>query len=501
MATIPDVDAMGARPIPQSRRPIVTDRSGEIVGGALAQAGDQLGRFAAVQQERVDRFAYARARSALLQADIAARREIDSDRDFGTYEKRYQERMKKAREAATGMLRDPSDRAAFDDAAGLDIARGALDVNRLAKGRETEWARGELDTMLSANREAALNAGDESTRAALVRATQDAIKGAVAKGYINPDDGSRIQRTWAAEYGEGVVEMLPAEEQVRLLSNPKGTAADFIDPAKRSSMLAAAQRDIEVEARLRASEARAAEAAAYTAHQRAQDHAADLAYQHFAAGNSVASVPKAVWRQMDGRTQVALQNLEEQRTTGSNPVTDRTAYYALETMARNDPDAFAARNLVFDSPYLSDTDFKHFVGLQTEMETEAGKLEVGTLNNLIDVTVADGKVPSENKARFTMVANAAVSAEQGRLKRKLTMDEKQAVVDRLLIEGEVDGSGWLWDDEKRAYELTPEEAESFVPEGVPEDDAAQIREALKKAGKPVTAAAILRAYEIGQAQR
>lgn len=250
MARIPDASQLGYS-VPSTRTPRFQDRSNQIVASGVGQFAQALGGAADAYQEREDKFAYAQAKSALIAADVEARRSLESDQDWGTFEKRYSESMTKAREKAAGMIRSPRDRALFDMDAGLDVERGLNEVRGVAKRKEIDWGRASLDGMLQSNRTAALNATDEQTRVALISATQDAIEGAKVKGYISDQEAMNQQQAWTASYAEGFIDTLPFERQVQVLSKPDGSPAGLLAPDRRANLLRQA------EASLRAERARA----------------------------------------------------------------------------------------------------------------------------------------------------------------------------------------------------------------------------------------------------
>ena len=149
MPRIPDAQSFGARPLPEVQRNIVTDRSGLIVADAANDLGQAVSRTGMVIQEREDKFNYAVAKGTLLQADIEARRELENDPDWATFETRYREKVGKAREAAVGMIRGKRDRTLFDMETKFDVERGAAAVRGIAKGKEIKWGRATLDEQLS----------------------------------------------------------------------------------------------------------------------------------------------------------------------------------------------------------------------------------------------------------------------------------------------------------------------------------------------------------------
>jgi hypothetical protein len=246
MPKLPDVTSL-QRPVPRSQRAIPSDRSGEIEGAAVADFGGNLARIGGDIQQRQDRFAYAQARSELLQADIAIRRELENDQDFATYEQRYREKLGKAREGATAKVQGRMDRALFEQETKLDIERGVSSVREIARRKEVDVGRAGLQQTLANNRTVALETGDEALRTALISSTTDAILGARDKGYINAQEAVDERQRWTADYAEGFLDIKPLPERIKILSEPKGTPADYIAPDRRAVLLKAARNELKAE--------------------------------------------------------------------------------------------------------------------------------------------------------------------------------------------------------------------------------------------------------------
>lgn len=181
----------------------------------------------------------------------------------------------------------------------------------------------------------------------------------------------------------------------------------------------------------------------------------------------------------------------------SNPPTDWAKYYELRQEAIKDPEKFKSRNLFVDFPNLGRSEREGLIDLQTK----AGK------NDMLDATTLDGQLSNTHdllawgsgdmakKGAFDAAVVQAVSNEQKQIGRKLNQDERQKIIDRMLIQGEVSsGSMFLPDPNKRVYELTPDEARKFVPT-IPSTERQKITDALKRKGKPVSESEIVRLYK------
>lgn len=245
MPRIPDESSLGYS-VPRTRTPRFQDRSGEIVAEAVGGFARTLGQVADSLQEHDDQFNYARAKSTLLTADVEARKELENDQDWETYEKRYTERMSKAREQASGLIRGGRSRSLFDMDAKLDVDRGLQQIRGKAKEKEISWGRATLDEQLEGLRNSGLQAEDEPSREAHLSAMSDLIDGALAKGYIDPVERVNIRQARTVDYAAGWLSMQPASAQVELLSNPKAKGSailKLIPPDKQSALLEQAQRE------------------------------------------------------------------------------------------------------------------------------------------------------------------------------------------------------------------------------------------------------------------
>jgi|AGTN01.3.fsa_nt_gi hypothetical protein len=258
MPRLPDAPALGERSIAIGRAPLVQDRSGEIAAAGLGQAADRIGSTVAAFAQRQDQLQYAKARSELLMADSAIRKELETDNDWQTYEQRYREKLGKARETASALVRSRSDKALFEQETTLDIERGAGAVRDLARRKEVDVGRADLNSILESNRRTALETTDKGLRDSLIASTQDAITGAQGKGYISAQEAVDNRQRWTSDYAEGYLDIQNLQERVRILQSPKGTPADFIQPDRRAVLLKAAQNKLRAEQERARSELRSA---------------------------------------------------------------------------------------------------------------------------------------------------------------------------------------------------------------------------------------------------
>lgn len=234
-------------------------------------------------------------------------------------------------------------------------------------------------------------------------------------------------------------------------------------------------------------------------HEKVQGEAAEAAWSVVDRGGSWTSIPTAVQAALDPRTSIAIKaHLRERaKSAGVDRTrTDWTLYERLRDEAMNDPAGFSKKNLVQFFDRLAPAQRETLLDIKANALKSPGKVaEVLSDDKHITEAANQLKLKDDVKSRFVVAAGSALSAAQRVKGKALDHDERQKVLDRLAIEGTVKGSGWLFDDSKRAFEVqgTPE-AERFVPK-VPDADRRLIVEALQKAGRPVTDQAVVNLYK------
>lgn len=237
MPKIPDITAFGDRPTLNPRTPIVSDNSAQIVDQAAGQLAQTVAGVGRELQDRQSNLEQMQARSALLVSDIQTRQSFENDPDWKTYQQRYQDRMKSVLDSTAQTISDPRARAAFTASANIDLARGSAAVAEQAQRKRIDVGHANTVTSLDALRSSSLEATDGTTRAAAVGAAHQLIDASVLNGDLTAEQGATLKKQWTASYSQGAVQMLPFAKQIDLLSKPKGTVADFLEPDKREEML------------------------------------------------------------------------------------------------------------------------------------------------------------------------------------------------------------------------------------------------------------------------
>lgn len=213
MPRLPDLDSLGARPVPQSRRAIASNPRAGAVGDAVASFGERLAQTGQKAIEKEDRLAYATSRAKLLQTAIATRKELETDPDFETWEARFAERMRPAREEAARLIRSRSDRSLFEQEAEVDILRVSTELAQAAQVRRGSAAVADADEQLAALQDAAQDATDDASRGAIIGTAGELLKSLRSQGYITAEEEGRRLREWRQNHVVQRIETLRDAEQ------------------------------------------------------------------------------------------------------------------------------------------------------------------------------------------------------------------------------------------------------------------------------------------------
>jgi hypothetical protein len=204
------------------------------------------------------------------------------------------------------------------------------------------------------------------------------------------------------------------------------------------------------------------------ARERAQRDASDTAWGVYARTGRVSAIPSSVLAALDGRDLAALKDharIRAERAAGGASVkTDFGTYYDLRQMAVSDPEGFRKVDLRRYTGKLSGSDLQEMASLQTGKPKEIKDAATLTqqLSSTYD-TLGWGTSAREQKGAFDRAVTDAINTEQTRRGKELDYTERQAIIDRMAIEGDVNG---MWPGGgRRFYEVQGKpEAEKFMPE-------------------------------------
>ena len=192
---------------------------------------------------------------------------------------------------------------------------------------------------------------------------------------------------------------------------------------------------------------------------RSQAQAQDTAWDIFNRTGSLAKIPATVQAAMDPQHWAALKNTARVQAEGQTVKTDPNIYYALTLASATDPN-FKGEDLRKYADKLSPTDFKHFVDLQGKANKPGEGEQIATVTQQKDSIVKALELKGSDVGLFHQAADRALVAEQARLGRAPTFEERQRILDRLVLEGTTPGV--IWNSSTRAFKAQAE-GKPFTP--------------------------------------
>lgn len=206
-----------------------------------------------------------------------------------------------------------------------------------------------------------------------------------------------------------------------------------------------------------------------------QKAAADEAYGIVNQTKRLSAVPASVRARMDQKVLRALeQDLANDRGTGDKVKTDWNRYADLRQMAVDDSAGFRALDLRAEFGRLAPAEREKLLDLQTKTDSSDKIAEVRSVDSQIGATIRPLGLKAADAAVAEDAIRAEIDVEQRRKGGKLGQDERQKIIDRMLVNGEViAGRGFFSifqnDPNRRYFQLRPEERERFEVE-VPDED-------------------------------
>lgn len=510
--------------------------------GLFSAAGDQMQRFGrSAMQAGADGLDIATDMQTRQNADMVFRAETALKTEYIAFENSVRERrgqdavgvtkqtadwwQKKAAEHADN-LENPVQKYLFNQQA-QKLSLPSLDV---VSNYETEQRRHSLDESANASIGSSINlaAANATNPVAIGVARDDVIKRTQVRAAINGWGADmRIAEidknltTLHSQVIQNLADTDPTAARAYFAANKKeinGAQYDAIDKLlKHSGALESAQQAVDVLTRLQASETEGLEhiRKEYTGEARQhaeilwkqrfaekdamreadQKSAADSAWTLYAKGG-IGTIPASVWTRMDGKDVLAVRDRAAKDAEGKPIKTDFALWSDLNQMSIDNPKQFMQTDLRRYASVISTDDLKGFGNRQREMTTDNGKgiAELGTQVAVAHNQLGWGDGEKEKKGAFDHAVYNALEVERQKKGKDLTYTERQGVIDRMMIDGKLKGSGVLWDTRGKFYEFSDQEnARDFVAK-IPDTEKAKITAALQRAGKPVTDQAIADLY-------
>lgn len=201
--------------------------------------------------------------------------------------------------------------------------------------------------------------------------------------------------------------------------------------------------------------------------------------------------PMSIYRRLGGEEQDRINYRLDLRARGQKPTTDWERYNELRDLARTDPEAFVEMTL--DGEPLAPADLKGLQNLRDKLAKGADKAtEVVSMEQQIGAYINELNLSGnpKKKGQFQAAVYDEITAEAKRLGREPNYDERQKILDRLVLQEDGFFGG------KRYYEVRGTEEAANFEVRIPDEERAKIAVALKRAGRPMTEAEVMRLYRL-----
>lgn len=226
-------------------------------------------------------------------------------------------------------------------------------------------------------------------------------------------------------------------------------------------------------------------------------------------GGNRDQIPADVWMNLSLSERNAIDARAKQLREGIPPTTDWGTYYELKTLASDASTraGFLKTNLIEHRHKLGDAEFKDLVNLQAQLRrgddsAETELMGYRTTQQIvsqalgqagIDASPKPGSKDAARLASFARQVDEQIVEIQERTGKKATTEERQRIVDNLMVKGAVE-RGWLWDTRKPVFEAEPGDEIEVQYEDVPAREKSYIEAALKARGLPVDERTVTEMY-------
>jgi hypothetical protein len=193
-----------------------------------------------------------------------------------------------------------------------------------------------------------------------------------------------------------------------------------------------------------------------------QRDASDEAWSIYARTEDFGAVPARVLSAMDGRDLESLRTHAANKAAGVGVKTDFAVWSDLNTRIANG-ERVDLRPFVTS---IATTDLKQ---LEDRMNDSEKLKDAATLQQQLTNThgmLKWGASDKDKRGAFDKAVTDAIDNEQQRVGKRLSYDERQAIIDRLVIEGDVNGPWYLggFGGKRRFYEVQgTADVENFEP--------------------------------------
>lgn len=330
---------------------------------------------------------------------------------------------------------------AWNDPEQVAQGKGAIQAATYALGKQQGWSAAQTESIMTAN----LSAGHAVVIAEAANAKNiDYAKEYFAQNKAEMLPEARLHAEKTLEVGD--FETKTQDAAGKLYAESKGDVAAALEQARKQYT---GKEEDAIVTRIKGLDGERV-----ALRERSQADAADSAWRTYASTGSLSSIPPSTIAAMDGKQLEALRRTarvdQEARLANREVKTDPNVYYALSAAAGGDPD-FKNQDLrpFFDK--LSPADRKHFIDKQTSLSNPAKADQVVAVDSQKSAMVKTLELKGEQAGVFLQQADKALFAAQQEKGKPLDQAERQKVLDKLALQGEVLSGHWYTNDPNMRY--------------------------------------------------
>lgn len=235
-----------------------------------------------------------------------------------------------------------------------------------------------------------------------------------------------------------------------------------------------------------------------------------------ATNGDLTQIPRSAWVSASGKQQEAWKTLADHLSRGEAVQTNWQTWDVLDRLATSsDPEdrkKFAQMNLVPYKGQLADADMRHFLEVQGSVrKSDAPKTTALVATDAQTRAIVDGnliaigvnpnppapgnpkfvKLNSDRVVDYRRSVRDAVAAREATTGKKLTEPEMQDIADTLMAQTAAAKTHWFTPNEPAQFAFESGTSQLTNAADVPSSERVLIESALRKAGYPVTDAAVL----------
>lgn len=228
MPRIPDVNALGARPTPDSGRGVYRPPNQANAGQGMMSAGADFQQMGGEIQQNLDKFNYSKAKADYLTQSLEIDTQFQNDTDYKTLTTRYSAAQKSAADKTLAAIPDPGLRSQLAIDLQVDMAKNAAAIRTRANGLWKNDELGQAITHSDTMKKSYIATKDPK----YITAVKDRWEGLKAAGVIDANVAAQKMISDADEMVTGRLKVEPVSFRVGLANRFKApmTPEKYADP-------------------------------------------------------------------------------------------------------------------------------------------------------------------------------------------------------------------------------------------------------------------------------